>query len=371
MKIKSLIMLTIMAVISLNSWAMDSDEISIPKKNETNMCSFEYKDFAKYSAIFTEHFTFGLSSLIPDILEDTCSENDKMTEAGIQIDTLKGQIEEVKNELTHMGYNQGALWEKMGKIVNDMYLTPYTTALRDFDEYVTGYQSVFNGYGSLLEYSRKAVNDKNEVLGFKKLYVRNRTFASKFTETALLIQKLQGILPLEPNARKIAENLHSMCYDAKSIHGEVFETRKECNVIVRDMLLNITLRVAIAKKILADEINTINEAMRINNIDQKWIDSIGIGKFNYTEEQKNYYIDWINALQIANKITDKYSEDIKTILAGKDNEKLFPLLKDFPSELSDSMPNKFCYNSTKLKTGNYRFDPAILAWYPNGKENNN
>ncbi|MCC2624250.1 MAG: hypothetical protein K0R14_123 [Burkholderiales bacterium] len=367
MKNKYLIILALMAITSLNVWARDTYDTSSSEKEEANACSQTFKTFVNYTTIFAEDLTFGLANLIPQAMEDYCpGTDDKIAATNSRVDALMERVKKVENQLTEMGYTQKQLWEQLGQNVNDMYLTPYITELRKLDQYVAKYQTVYPPYKNLLAYSM--ASGKSD---FKNLYTKsNSNFAAMFNDTAHLIQKLQGIMPLEPNAGKMADNLYKLCWDPKSMSGDVFETRRQCNLIVRDILLNVALRVAVVKKILADKIDTVNAAIDSGNIDQAWINSPGgVGDFNYTDAaQKNVFVSWKEALPVADRITDQYADDIKNILAGKNNEKLFPLFKDFPGELREYMLDDFCYDIKKSAAGGIKYLPSVLAWYPNGQK---
>jgi len=370
MKTKSLIMLTIMAITSLNIWARDTYEASTSGDEGGAICSEGYKTFVNYASIFTEDLSFGLVNLIPQTLEDYCpGTDDKIAATNSRVDGLMTRVSELEKQMKDMGYNQNMLWAKLGQVVSDIYLTPYVAALKDFDNYVQEYKTAYPPYNSLLEFYKgnKANGD-----GFKKLYIPGSDFASKFTQTADLIQQLQKLMPLNPNAQKMENNLYATCWSAESIYGEVFETRRQCNMIVRDILLNIALRAAVAKKILNDEINTVNAALDSGDIDQQWIvGGGGMNNFRYTDEKsQNVFVNWKDALPVADQIVDKYSDDIKNILAGKNNEKLFRLRKDFPTQLDEFMTDNFCGWTNKSASGNYTFYPSVLEWYPNGNKDN-
>jgi hypothetical protein len=364
---KNKLLIVLMVIGSINVWAEEPVKTKSPF---APICSSDFKSFLDLAAEMAGEFTFGLSHLFPFTINAACPEGEVSTDPKVlaRLNELTKGMDSIKQQLDLIGINQEALWIQVNDIIRTSNVKPYKDRVKAFDFYIEQkYKTSFFPYSSLQEVSQSYQD--NNIIGFKKLFTNDLNYGNIFRERAQQIEDLQQLISID-DARTLANNLRMMCYDASNeanIHGEIFSTRRNCNAIAVDIVAGIDLRAAQTNLMLSDQINTVNHALKTNNIDSSWLlDRINGGyNINYFYKYADgNIIPWENALLEAKNITTKYKKDIKDILIGKNNEKLFPLAKDFPPYLLN-MVREACNSPGATVIGEP--NSIISEWYTQPK----
>ncbi|MCE3269571.1 MAG: hypothetical protein K0R49_1825, partial [Burkholderiales bacterium] len=288
--------------------------------------------------------------------------------------------------LKMMKLDMSAIRQEMYAGFTKGYLDTYNARLKTFDDYVKQYDHIRGTYSSLKEYSKG---------NFPALYEKSNLFEDALASSDVLVNNLTAIMPIDADAKSLMTYLGNMCGRTEDGKGgyiiniasmgdvDVVAKRMKCNLIIKDLMMNIAYRTLQTRVILLDYIATVLAARSAPNLaDDKFFNENypDLITYNASSSLNLKYADPTlsfesqpSAKEVV-KITNEYLRTIRNIFVGDTpqaedmfnlsqnakNNKMFPLFEGFDTERLKSI-SSVCIDPRANSAG-------IVEWWPNKLE---